>query len=182
MTTSEDMYVPTVEAVAPAGRWSITVRFTDGSEGTLDLSYLRDRKGFEKWRSRRYFRRVHVCGGTAMWGDYEISICADLLYSGVTGIPLADLYPPSKPIDRPSLVVDEPEDKLYVEYPDGVKGYLTPTEEMKTGRMFPAEEFDAISDGVTKIAPWGEILWKDLIELSTEKVKASLAGKQYERR
>lgn len=66
MTTTAEMYVPTVESVYPVGRWSIAVRFTDG---TVDLSGLKGRKGFEKWHSRRYFRSVHVQGGTAMWGD-----------------------------------------------------------------------------------------------------------------
>lgn len=182
MTTTAEMYVPTVESVSPAGRWSIAVRFTDGTDGTVDLSRLKGRKGFEKWSSRRYFRSVHVQGGTAMWGDWEISVCADLLYCEITGMSLDDLYPPLKAAERPSVVVDEPNGKLYVEYPDGTKGHLRPTADMETGRTFPAEEHGAVSDGITKIAPWGEILWKDLVELSAEKVKEFLARKRHARR
>lgn len=179
MTTAAEVYVPTVESVSVAGRWAIAVRFTDGTEGTVDLSGLKDREGFEKWRSRRYFRGVHVQGGTAMWGDWEISVCADLLYCDITGIPLGDLYPPQKTPERPSVIADEPNGELYVEYPDGIKGHLLPTEDMKTGRTFPAEEHGAVSDGITKIAPWGEILWKDVVELSSEKVKEFLTRKRH---
>ena len=179
MTTTDRMYVPVVDAVSVAGRWSIAVRFTDGTEGIVDLSHLRGLKGFEKWRSRRYFRGVRVQGGTVMWGDWEVSVCADLLYCEITGVPLKDLYPPEEAVDAPSLVADKPEGELYVEYPDGTKGNFLPTEDMKTGREFPAEDFGKVSDGVTKVAPWGDIIWRDVIELSSEKVKSFLIGRRH---
>lgn len=179
MTTTDEMYVPVVDAVSVAGRWSIAVRFTDGTEGIVDLSHLRGLKGFEKWRSRRYFRGVRVQGGTVMWGDWEVSVCADLLYCEITGVPLKDLYPPEEAVDAPSLVADKPEGELYVEYPDGTKGNFLPTEDMKTGREFPAEDFGKVSDGVTKVAPWGDIIWHDVIELSSEKVKSFLIGRRH---
>ena len=174
--TSESVvdYVPTVESVHATSRWSVAVRFTDGTEGIADLSWLKNRKGFEKLRSRRYFKTVHVQGGTVMWGDWEASVCADLLYSYITGIPLDDLYPPMEENESPSIVADKPGGKIYAEYTDGTKGYFFPSEDMKTGRIFPAEEHGAVSDGATKIAPWGEILWQDLVELSSEKVKEVL--------
>lgn len=164
-------YNPLVVDVAPAGRWSIWVRFSDGVEGIADLSHLRDRAGFEKWSSRRYFRSVHVQGGTAMWGDWDVSVCADVLYSQVTGIALSTLCPTLQTPDGPVKVEDESEDSLYVEYKDGTKGHLKVTDNLKTGREFPVDD----SDGLTKVAPWGDIIWKDSIELSSDLVKKSLA-------
>lgn len=179
MTATDGMYVPVVDAVSVAGRWSIAVRFTDGTEGIVDLSHLKGREGFEKWRSRRYFRGVRVQGGTVMWGDWEVSVCADMLYCEITGVLLKDLYPPEEAVEAPSLVADKPEGELYVEYPDGTKGLFRPTEDMKTGREFPAEDFGKVSDGVSKVAPWGDIIWRDVIELSSEKVKSFLIGRRF---
>lgn len=168
-----DINPEVVEAVP--GRWyRMWVRFADGAEGELDLSDLVGTEGFSAWKSKRFFRSVQIEDGALVWGDREIGLCSDVLYHWVTDTPLEEIFQMPPETDKPVVVMDEGEDKIYVEYTNGTRGAIMVSDNMKTGRCFPLAKRE--SDGKSSVAPWGDILWGGDIELNSSLVKAALGA------
>lgn len=71
----------------------IWLRFSDGSEGEVDLSDLAGRGVFRAWDRAGVFERVHVAPhGAVAWND-EIEVCADSLYLELTGKSAEEVFP-----------------------------------------------------------------------------------------
>ena len=72
-----------VHALAPYRIW---LRYDDGIEGELDLSYLAGDGVFAAWEDHSFFGGVHLgpCGSIA-WSD-DIDLCGDALYLKLTGM------------------------------------------------------------------------------------------------
>lgn len=71
----------------------IWLRYSDGAEGEVDLSYLAGRGVFRAWRERSFFECVRVTEYDAIaWGE-EIELCPDALYLRITGKDVSEIMP-----------------------------------------------------------------------------------------
>jgi hypothetical protein len=65
--------------------YAIWVRFSDGVEGEVDLSYLVGRGVFSLWQDYTTFQRVHLGScGEIVW-TAEVDLCPDSIYLKLTG-------------------------------------------------------------------------------------------------
>ncbi len=79
--------------VQARGQYTIWLRYSDQSEGTVDLSYLIDRGVFKSLKKRDVFESVFITeSGSVAWGD-DIELCPDALYMKITGKKLEDVLP-----------------------------------------------------------------------------------------
>ena len=79
--------------VQARGQYTIWLRYSDQSEGTVDLSYLIDRGVFKTLKKRDVFESVFITeSGSVAWGD-DIELCPDALYMKITGKKLEDVLP-----------------------------------------------------------------------------------------
>jgi hypothetical protein len=80
-------------AVRALPGYCLWLRYSDGVEGTVDLSDLRGRGVFKAWEERSFFEavRINEAGGPA-WGK-EIDLCPDALYLRLTGKSAEELFP-----------------------------------------------------------------------------------------
>ena len=70
--------------VEPRDGHRIWLRFSDGTAGEVDLSYLVGRGVFKVWDGTARFETVHIApaGGIA-WGE-DAELCPDALYMRLT--------------------------------------------------------------------------------------------------
>ena len=75
------MNFPNLVKVNSLGQYKISISYEDGTEGIIDLSYLKDKPVFQKWASNDFFNQVHIndFSKSVMWDD-EIELCPDNLY------------------------------------------------------------------------------------------------------
>jgi len=80
---------PRITAVQPVGPFRLHLRFTDGSEGTVDLApQLRGRGGvFRELQDPAFFARVSVDveAGTVVWPN-GVDLDPDVLYEAARGV------------------------------------------------------------------------------------------------
>lgn len=78
-----------IVAAKPRPNYRLWLRFTDGSEGEVDLSYLVGRGVFARWSDPNEFAAVQVdqSTGTVCWSE-AIDLDPDVLYAKVTGRPI----------------------------------------------------------------------------------------------
>lgn len=87
--------------VKPLEGYRIWLRFSDGTEGEVDLGDLAGRGVFRIWKDRKVFEAVRVtANGALAWGE-EVDLCPDSLYLRLTGQPVDELFPrlKSTPVD-----------------------------------------------------------------------------------
>ena len=84
--------VQPIEVEARDG-FSIWIAYSDGASGELDLSALAARRPFQPWQDRDFFAGVHVSDHRTIAWDDDIELCADALYSDLTGIGMDEMYP-----------------------------------------------------------------------------------------
>lgn len=66
-------------------QFRIWLRFEDGIEGTVDLSYLAGRGVFALWNEPSAFQNVQLGPhGELTWSD-QVDLCPDSLYLKLTG-------------------------------------------------------------------------------------------------
>jgi len=75
------MNFPNPIKVNSFGQYKISILYADGTEGIIDLSYLKDKPVFQKWASNDFFNQVRIndFNKSVMW-DEEIELCSDNLY------------------------------------------------------------------------------------------------------
>ena len=78
-------------AVEPRGEYRIRLRYSDGTEGEVDLSRLAGRGVFVAWNEPGCFEKVHVAPHGAIAWDDEIELCPDALYLQLTGKSVAEV-------------------------------------------------------------------------------------------
>lgn len=80
-------------AVEAREGYRLWIRYSDGTAGEVDLSYLAGRGVFREWLDRTFFETVHITpdGGVA-WGE-DIELCPDALYMQLTGKTVQELMP-----------------------------------------------------------------------------------------
>ena len=71
--------------VQPREGHRIWLRYSDGTAGELDLSFLAGRGVFKVWEESARFETVHIgpAGGIA-WGE-DAELCPDALYMRLSG-------------------------------------------------------------------------------------------------
>ena len=74
-------------AVKPLANYRVWIKFSDGVEGTVDLSDLVGKGVFEAWNDVNFFNSVYVDpeSHTIAWNK-EIDLCPDTLYAQVLGV------------------------------------------------------------------------------------------------
>ena len=79
--------------VEPRERHRIWLRYSDGTAGELDLSYLVGRGVFKVWEESARFETVYIgpAGGIA-WGE-DVELCPDALYMRLTGKSPSEVIP-----------------------------------------------------------------------------------------
>lgn len=75
------MNFPNPVKVNSLGQYKVYLLYSDGTEGIIDLSYLKDKPVFQKWASNDFFSKVQIneFNNSVMW-DEEIELCSDNLY------------------------------------------------------------------------------------------------------
>ena len=63
----------------------IWLRYSDGTEGEVDLSDLAGRGVFKAWDERGCFEQVRIAPHRAIVWDEDIELCPDALYMELTG-------------------------------------------------------------------------------------------------
>lgn len=73
--------------------YHLWLRYEDGAEGELDLSYLVGQGVFSFWKDPKNFERVCIgdCGQIS-WSD-QLDICPDSAYMDITGKKPEEIYP-----------------------------------------------------------------------------------------
>lgn len=71
----------------------IWLRYSDGTEGEVDLSHLVGRGVFRLWDQPAAFEAVTIGPGRAIhWSD-EVELCPDSLYMQLTGKSPEEVFP-----------------------------------------------------------------------------------------
>lgn len=78
-----------VRALEPYRIW---LRYDDGVEGELDLSYLAGCGVFAAWEDHSFFSAVRLIPGAIVWGD-DLDLCGDALYLKLTGMTSQEAFP-----------------------------------------------------------------------------------------
>lgn len=74
--------------------FKLALRFEDGTEGHVDLSYLAGKGVFRLWEDREAFEDVRIGStGELVWSD-RIDLCPDALYLKVTGKDASSILAP----------------------------------------------------------------------------------------
>ena len=79
--------------VEPRDGYRIWLRYSDGTAGELDLSYLAGRGVFKVWNETGRFETVHIGPAGSISWDADVELCPDALYMRLTGKSLAELAP-----------------------------------------------------------------------------------------
>lgn len=73
--------------------YKIWVKYADGVEGEVDLSYLVGKGVFSVWNDYNVFKKVYIGkSGEIAWGK-NIDICPDSIYMKITGKTPEQLFP-----------------------------------------------------------------------------------------
>lgn len=85
--------MPRPIAVDPRPNYRLWLKYDDGTEGEVDLSYLAGRGVFAAWRDLAFFQSVRIAEhGALVWGD-ALDLCPDALYLRLTGKSPEDVFP-----------------------------------------------------------------------------------------
>ncbi len=78
-------------AVKALDGYRIWVEFSDGVEGEIDLTSLRDRGGvFQTWDDRKSFEDARISdSGNYIWVG-ELDLCPEPFYFEITGVPIEE--------------------------------------------------------------------------------------------
>jgi hypothetical protein len=80
-----------------AGRFQVSLRFDDGTSGTLDLGHLAGRGVFSAWLQDGVFERLSISPEGALQWPGDLDLCPDSLYLLVSGKSAAEVFPALRP-------------------------------------------------------------------------------------
>ena len=89
---ASDKWVRPVEvrALEPYRIW---LRYDDGVEGEVDLSYLAGDGVFVAWLDHSFFAGVHLGPARSIAWSERIDLCGDALYLKITGMTPEEMFP-----------------------------------------------------------------------------------------
>ena len=97
--------MPRVIAVKALPKHIVWVKYDDGIEGIVDLSYLVGKGVFAAWTDASAFAQVRIGdSGELRWGD-TLDLCPNALYLCLTGQSPEQLFPAlqMKAVNRPTF-------------------------------------------------------------------------------
>ena len=76
-----------ITEVKPLEDYQVWIKFSDGVDGTVDLSDLAGKGGFSVWKDKKVFESIVVdsVSHTMVWQG-EIGLCPDTLYAKILGV------------------------------------------------------------------------------------------------
>ena len=167
--------------------FSIWVEFNDGVGGLVDLSDLADEHHYRRWQNREYFERVQIAPyGDLVWVEYETQISADEVYTRLTGLTEAEIYPelaeeiaaeakqPQVKIPKPTCVEAREGYTIWVEFEDGVNGVIDLSEEMDKPVFGPLRDRAFFKS--VRIVDGDHVAWSDDLDLCAEAMYADITG------
>jgi hypothetical protein len=88
-TLGIEMEYSYIKKVRYAGNHQVHCVFENGLEGLLDLTPYRNRGGvFKKMKNESYIKKISLINGVLSWGNGELDIAPETVYSLVTKAPL----------------------------------------------------------------------------------------------
>lgn len=73
--------------------YKIWIKYSDGTEGEVDLSHLAGKGVFKFWEDVKSFQRVYIAdGGAVTWND-RVDLCPDSIYLRLTGKSPEEIFP-----------------------------------------------------------------------------------------
>ena len=73
--------------------YRLRLKFSDGNQGIVDLSYLVGKGVFLSWNDYEAFKKVTIgSSGELQWGE-EVDLCPDALYLKITNRQPEDIFP-----------------------------------------------------------------------------------------
>ncbi|MCC7354364.1 MAG: DUF2442 domain-containing protein [Anaerolineae bacterium] len=79
--------------VKPLNNYRLWIKYSDGTEGIVDLSDYVGDGVFALWNDYQEFRKVHIgLGGEIAWND-QVDLCPDAIYLQITGKRPEDIFP-----------------------------------------------------------------------------------------
>jgi len=85
--------MPRPTAIKPLDNYCLWVKFSDGIEGSIDLSDLVGKGVFALWNDYREFQKARIgSGGEIAWND-QVDLCPDAIYLKITGKQPEDIFP-----------------------------------------------------------------------------------------
>ena len=104
--------------VEPRGQYRIWLRYSDSSEGEVDLAHLAGDGVFKAWDDPACFASVYLTEYDAIaWGD-ELELCPDALYMELTRKSLAEFMPEA------ALILNDACPKARVTRPNRATGMM----------------------------------------------------------
>ncbi len=73
-------------SVKPLNKYAIFVQFSDGMQGTVDLTHLAHKGVFCQWDTGNLFSQVHIDDFGAIAWNEDIDICPDSIWLQLKGI------------------------------------------------------------------------------------------------
>ena len=73
--------------------YRIWLRYDDGVEGEVDLSYLAGDGVFVAWLDHSFFAGVHLGSASSIAWSERIDLCGDALYLKITGMTPEEMFP-----------------------------------------------------------------------------------------
>ena len=90
---------PDLREVQPREGLRLWLRYSDGTEGVVDLSSHARRGAFKLWDTPGEFEKVHLgSSGEVAWNN-ELDLCPDALYLKLTGISPEDFFERRKAVN-----------------------------------------------------------------------------------
>jgi len=84
------MFKPIAVKALPG--YKLWVKYSDGVEGQVDLSYLVGKGVFSLWNDENLFKKVYIgSGGEIAWSS-EIDLCPDSIYMKISGKEPEELF------------------------------------------------------------------------------------------
>ncbi len=76
--------------------YRIWVKYADGMQGEVDLSYLVGKGVFSIWNDRKKFAKVRIGEtGELIWDD-DVDLCPDSIYLKISGKSSEEVFPTSR--------------------------------------------------------------------------------------
>ena len=92
------MTIPRFVEIQPREGFKLWVKYSDGTEGIVDLSDVAGRGVFSLWNTPGEFEKARIGEvGEIIWGD-RLDICPDAVYFEITGQDPEKLFIKTEPV------------------------------------------------------------------------------------
>lgn len=79
--------------IKPLPNYRLWIKYSDGTEGEVDLSHLAGKGVFSSWKDPHTFTKAHIGDHGALIWDDNIDLCPDALYMQITGKSVEQVFP-----------------------------------------------------------------------------------------